>query len=244
MLFRSESGSEDGLATLHKQITVEQNLKAVEMLKNLGLHFEYGFMLFDPSSTFDSVRANLDFLRKIVGDGTAPGSFCRMVPYDGTPIKDELVRTGRFRGDICNPDYEFLDPRMDRFFHALNRMIHVSGWIHGMGALTPQLQYADTEIAVLENLFPPLPGLCEYKHAIQELTRNANQVLFTIVEETSYVYSDGRHNRWTPDAVRAECLVFQEKLRAERDAFVSRHQGILLEALAEQPAAEDAVVYA
>ncbi|HTU43796.1 MAG TPA: radical SAM protein [Bryobacteraceae bacterium] len=239
-----ESGSEDGLATLHKQITVEQNLKAVRMLKSLDLHFEYGFMLFDPSSTFDSVRANLDFLRKIVGDGTAPGSFCRMVPYDGTPIKDELVRTGRFRGDICNPDYEFLDPRMDRFFHALNRMIHVSGWIHGMGALTPQLQYADTEIAVLENLFPPLPGLREYKHTIQELTRSANQVLFTIVEDTSYVYSDGKRNRWTPEAVRTECLAFQERLQAERDAFVSRHQEILLEALGEQPAPADAVVYA
>ena len=35
-----------------------------------------------------------------------------MLPYDGTPIKDELVRTGRIRGDVCNPDYDFLDPRI------------------------------------------------------------------------------------------------------------------------------------
>src|SRR6202162_4545760 len=34
-----ESGSEEGLKTLHKQITVEQNLRAVRILKELGLRF-------------------------------------------------------------------------------------------------------------------------------------------------------------------------------------------------------------
>jgi hypothetical protein len=37
-----ESGSEEGLETLHKQITVEQNIKAVNTLKSVGLMFEYG----------------------------------------------------------------------------------------------------------------------------------------------------------------------------------------------------------
>jgi hypothetical protein len=41
-----ESGNEEGLKTLHKQITVDQNLRAVEILKEIGLVFEYGFMLF------------------------------------------------------------------------------------------------------------------------------------------------------------------------------------------------------
>src|SRR5436190_17626477 len=56
-----ESGSEQGLETLHKQINVEQNIRAVEILKSIGLMFEYGFMLLDPSSTFASVRENLSF---------------------------------------------------------------------------------------------------------------------------------------------------------------------------------------
>jgi anaerobic magnesium-protoporphyrin IX monomethyl ester cyclase len=42
-----ESGSEQGLETLHKQITVEQNLRAVNLLKSIGLMWEYGFMLLD-----------------------------------------------------------------------------------------------------------------------------------------------------------------------------------------------------
>ena len=35
-----------------------------------------------------------------------------MVPYDGTPIKDQLAAQGRLRGNVCNPDYDFLDPRI------------------------------------------------------------------------------------------------------------------------------------
>jgi anaerobic magnesium-protoporphyrin IX monomethyl ester cyclase len=105
-----ESGTEEGLKTLHKQITVEQNIRAVEILKQINARFEFGFMLLEPSSTFESVRANVRFLRTIVGDGSAAAGFGRMVPYDGTPIKDELERAGRLRGDVSKPDYDFLDP--------------------------------------------------------------------------------------------------------------------------------------
>ncbi len=228
-----ESGSEDGLTTLHKQITVEQNIRAVEILKSLGLLFEYGFMMFDPSSTFDSVRENLRFLRTIVGDGTAPASFCRMVPYDGTPIKDQLAREGRLHGDVNHPDYDFLDPRLDDFFQALNRMVHVSGWIHGIQALTPQLQYENSEVAVMERLFPPLPGLAEYKESLRGITMSANELLFRIVEDTSYVYSDDKAAKWTPEKVRKRCQTYVDRLVRDRDAFVLRNQGLLLKSLQE-----------
>lgn len=234
-----ESGSDDGLDVLHKQITVEENLRAVEILKGLGLGFEYGFMLFDPSTTFESVRSNLQFLRTIVGDGSAPASFCRMVPYDGTPIKDELARTGRLRGDVYNPDYNFLDHRVDTFFHALNRMVHVSGWIHGIEALTPQLQYAKSEVAVMEALFPPLPGFDEYKATLRGITRSANELLFQVVEDTSYVYSDGRPDLWTPEAVKKKCVTFQELLISERNDFVFRNQDIFMQALKEDSSAQE-----
>src|SRR5690349_8573418 len=120
-----ESGTDEGLKTLHKQITVEQNIRAVATLKGLGLLFDFGFMLLDPSSTFESVRVNVAFLREIVGDGSAAAVFCRMIPYDGTPIKDELAAAGRLRGDVCNPDYDFLDPRLSDFYDALRHIVDV-----------------------------------------------------------------------------------------------------------------------
>jgi anaerobic magnesium-protoporphyrin IX monomethyl ester cyclase len=148
-------------------------------------------MLLEPSSTFESVRANVRF-RTIVGDGSAAAGFGRMVPYDGTPIKDELERAGRLRGDVSKPDYDFLDPRLTDFYNEILRIVDVTGWTHGYGALSPALNFAWEEVAILEQLFPAVPGFDDYKQAVRNITAESNDVLLRIVEDTSYVFSDGR----------------------------------------------------
>jgi len=228
-----ESGTEEGLETLHKQITVEQNIRAVKLLKSIGLKFEYGFMLLDPSSTFESVRGNLNFLRTIVGDGCSPVTFCRMLPYDGTPIKDELVRTGRLRGDVCNPDYDFLDPRLAEFYQGLTTMVNITGWIHGLGAVTTQLTWAWNEVAVMERLFPALPGMADYKKSLRTITQRSNSLLLQVVEDLSYVFSDGKENPWDPLAVEARRERFLDEFLEMRNAFVFENQTTLLGALQE-----------
>lgn len=226
-----ESGTEEGLKTLHKQITVEQNLRAVEILKKLNLEFQFGFMLFEPSSTFESIRENLEFLRAIAGDGSVAVAFCRMIPYDGTPIKDELMRTGRLKGDICHPGYDFLDPRLDRFYHALTQVVDLRGWVHGYGSLSPQINIAWGEISILERLFPPLADMAEYKQALRELTKSSNEVLFRIVEDTARAFSDNVPNPWTRESLETECQRFQNRLLTMRNGFMLRHQDELLRAL-------------
>jgi len=236
-----ESGTEEGLKTLHKQITVEQNLRAVEILKKLDLAFQFGFMLFEPSSTFESIRGNLEFLRAIAGDGSVAVAFCRMIPYDGTPIKDELVRTGRLTGDICHPGYDFLDPRLDRFYYALTQVVDLRGWVHGYASLSPKINIAWSEIVVLERLFPALPDLMEYKHALRELTKASNDVLFQIVEDTARAFTDDIPNRWTKALLDIECTRFLDHLLELRDGFMLRHQDELLEALRRRPLVEGAL---
>jgi radical SAM superfamily enzyme YgiQ (UPF0313 family) len=226
-----ESGTEEGLQTLHKQITVEQNLRAVEILKTIGTRFEFGFMLLDPSSSFASVRANLQFLRRIVGDGSAAAGFGRMVPYDGTPIKDELARTGRLRGDVSKPDYDFLDPRLNDFYNALIGMVEVTGWTHGLGALSLALNFAWEEISILEQLFPAMPGFDEYRRAIQEVTSQSNLALIQIVEDISYVFSDGKENPYSVQELRSRSARFRDRLIATRDEYILRNQDLLLESL-------------
>ena len=174
-----ESGSEEGLETLHKQITVEQNYKAVNLLKSIGLMFEYGFMLLDPSSTFESIRENITFLRNILDDGCLPVTFCRMLPYHGTPIYDELVRTDRLRGDVCNPDYDFLDTRITEFYESLTNLVSLTGWIHGLKAVTSQLSWAWHEVATMERLFPALSGMDEYKEKLRTLFRRYQECMST-----------------------------------------------------------------
>jgi radical SAM superfamily enzyme YgiQ (UPF0313 family) len=226
-----ESGSDQGLKTLNKGITVDQNIRAVNLLKSIGLMWEYGFMLFDPSSTFESVRENLQFLRTILADGCLPVTFCRMLPYDGTPIKEELVRTGRLLGDVCNPDYDFLDPRLSKFYGGLTSMISLTGWIHGLEAVTLQLGCAWHEVATLERLFPPLLGMPRYKEVLRQITKGSNDLLLNVVEDLSYVYSDGRASQWDSTDVERRRTLVLETLRTERDAFVLGHQEMLLDAL-------------
>ncbi len=227
-----ESGTEEGLKVLNKEITVEQNLRAVRVLKDLGIMFEFGFMLLDPSSTFESVAANIDFLRTIVGDGSAGATFCKMLPYDGTPIKDELERTGRLRGDVCAPDYAFLDPRLEDFYQALSRILGVTGWIHGHKALSWQLNWAWHEVAVIERLFPDLPGMLGYKTVLRDIARDSNALLFAVVDELAAAHQGGGAFGRSADGLQQECEAFLARLLAERNAFIAAHQGVLREALA------------
>jgi len=233
-----ESGSEEGLKTLHKQVTVEQNIRAVEILKQVGLMFEFGFMLFDPSSTFESIRENVRFLRTIVGDGSAGAVFCRMLPYDGTPIKDDLERAGRLRGDVCNPSYDFLDPRLDAFYAELARTVDVTGWVHGYRALSPQLNWVWHEIAILDRLFPHLPGMPDYQQRVRAITRESNEMLFHVVEDLSRVYSDGAANMLSTPVLQAHCRRWIDDLVRERNEFVFQHEETLVGALREAAEAQ------
>jgi anaerobic magnesium-protoporphyrin IX monomethyl ester cyclase len=229
-----ESGSEDGLDTLNKNITVAQNIRAVEVLKSLGLVYEFGFMLFDPSTSFDSVRDNVAFLRQIAGDGSASAAFCRMLPYDGTPIKDELKAAGRLKGDVCDPDYDYLDPRVDDYFAALTGLLRLTGWIHGNPGLSPQLKFAWNEYGIMERLFPALSDIQAYKAALKAVTAASNEMLFQVIEDISYAITEGRPHGWTSARLRDEGARFIGQFREARDGFVLRNQSVFLEALAER----------
>lgn len=226
-----ESGSDKGLETLHKQITVAQNEAAVATMKELGLLFDFGFMMLDPSSTFESIEDNVAFLRRIVGDGSAPAEFCRMVPYDGTPIKDQLADEGRLRGDVLNPDYDFLDPRIERFFQSVNEALNTTGWIHGLRALSPQLKFAWNEVAVMEGFTPSLPGLGGYRDRLQRITRDSNETLMQVVDDLVAVCRDGAEQTFQPDDLATRCGVYVDKLLEERSSFVVANQDELLAAV-------------
>jgi anaerobic magnesium-protoporphyrin IX monomethyl ester cyclase len=226
-----ESGTEGGLDTLAKGITVEQNLAAVALVKELRLMLEFGFMMFDPSSTFESVRANVDFLRRIVGDGSAAAVFCRMLPYDGTPIKSQLEAEGRLRGDVVDPDYDFLDPRIGTLYEDISRLVHVAGWIHGYQALSPQINWAWNELAIMDRLFPALHGRVGYETELRAITRESNELLFGVVEELAVSHETGRSSTVSAGALQARAAAFLQRLQHRRDDFVLHNQDTLLETL-------------
>jgi radical SAM superfamily enzyme YgiQ (UPF0313 family) len=231
-----ESGSEQGLITLNKSLTVEQNIRAVDTLKELGILFDFGFMLLDPSSTFESILENVAFLRRIVGDGYMAAEFCRMIPYDGTPIKDQLAQQGRLRGDICNPDYDFLDPRLYDFYIAVNELLNITGWIHGLQALSPQLKYAWSEFAVIERLYPSVRDVQSYKQTLRKLTAASNEVLFQVVEDLVGSFVERRPPLYSKTELRDQCAEFVVELLDARNRYVLENKdGFLKDLGMEEP---------
>lgn len=215
-----ESGVESGLEILFKQMTVEQNLNAIATLKQLGIAYSYGFMLFDPSSNFESVRQNIGFLRRIVGDGSAPAVFSRMLPYGGTPIRDLLAREGRLRGDLTHPDYDFLDLRLNEYYRLLSDTVRP--WIHNQG-LSNQLSYAWDEIETFTRLTPDLHGTGAYRSALAKLTAQANERLFRLVEESSLAFERDDRSLLNPRDISAYCERTQAKLVDLRNVFVAHN---------------------
>jgi anaerobic magnesium-protoporphyrin IX monomethyl ester cyclase len=213
-----ESGVDSGLEILFKQMTIEQNIEAIRTLKKLEIVYSYGFMLFDPSSTFESVRQNVGFLRQIVGDGSAPAVFSRMLPYGGTPIRHQLAREGRLRGDLTHPDYDFLDTRLNEYHRRLSGALQP--WVHNRG-LSNQLSYAWDEVETFARLTPGLHGAHAYRRALTKLTAQANEKLFRLVEDSSLAFEQGDRSPLEPKGIAAFCERMATRLRDLRNDFVA-----------------------
>ncbi len=114
-----ESGDEDSLVHMNKRLKPDVHLRARDVLRGLGVSFDFGFMLMEPWSTVEMVRNNVRFLRAFVGEGDSPATFCRMLPYVGTASQRRLLDEGRFYETNLQADYSFLDPRLDVFYQWL-----------------------------------------------------------------------------------------------------------------------------
>lgn len=59
-----ESGSANVLKRYNKEISVQQNQEAIDIIRNLNIGLKMGFILFDEYSTIDELEENTEFLHK------------------------------------------------------------------------------------------------------------------------------------------------------------------------------------
>jgi radical SAM superfamily enzyme YgiQ (UPF0313 family) len=221
-----ESGTEQGLEVLNKEMSVAENLQAITILKALGIQVAYGFMLFDPSSTFDSIRENIGFLRQMTDDGLCATTFSRMLPYGGTPIRDALRKEGRLRGDVTHPDYDFLDLRLNEFHRRL--VPTVRPWIYKEG-LSYQLNYAWDELETIRRLAPAVKGVAEYRDELQRMTADSNDRLLLYVEECLNAFEVGDDSPLRSNAPQIYCREGGGRLLDTRNRFVAENVDLLME---------------
>lgn len=224
-----ESGNESGLKILNKQLAVNDNFSALNKLKELEIAIAYGFMLFDPSSTFDSLKTNIAFLRQICADGLLPVIACRMLPYAGTPIEKTLAQEGRLQNDPINPDYTFKEKNLNTYYNKLLKYIQYIS--QGTESLTTNLTWAWQEYWIMRRLFPPLMGLSEYKKFLQIVTQESNLFILDFFQESLIGYEFGQTKFPRFHEFKKRCQFISEGLLKERDRFVLNNQKFLLEAL-------------
>lgn len=116
-----ESGVDRILRLYTKGATVEKNLRAISILRDLDISLNLGFIMFDPRMTFDELLANYRFLidSKVV---TANALRSYLWPLYGTRIIQQLEDDGlvvsRTLGDL---KYRFRDPRVGKVFDTIQR---------------------------------------------------------------------------------------------------------------------------
>jgi radical SAM superfamily enzyme YgiQ (UPF0313 family) len=194
-----ESGSNQGLKTFKKGFDVDEGLHALSTLRKLGLRYEYGFMLFDPDSTLETIRESIEFLTKAFGDGGATVRFTKMFPYAGTPIARRLDREGRLRGDLVFPDYDFIDPRVGLLEVFISQAFHEA--FFGNYGVVRYLQEASFDCAILERFLADKYDTREYKKNIRKLTTRFNHsaldtmtMALRLMAESGYEEALGRWN--------------------------------------------------
>ncbi|HUR82169.1 MAG TPA: radical SAM protein [Thermoanaerobaculia bacterium] len=172
-----ESGDPDALKTLNKMITPEVHHRAGQVLRKLGISFDFGFMLLQPWSTFEQVRNNLTFLREFCDGGYTVAGFCRTLPYVGTPMEKKMREEGRLTGPALEADYTFLDPRLDALWDF--SLVAFSGRNYGKEATWDRLRTVLFEA----RLDYPRERDLDFLASAQRLAATSNRLLLDIAEE-------------------------------------------------------------
>jgi hypothetical protein len=108
-----ESGSPRQLRRYCKGATVEENLQAMQIMREIGLDVEVGFIFFDPLANLDDLEQNLDFISKTGLYKTSSRLFGSLrvqscTPYYRVAQKRDLV--GKLCSDTLIHDSRFQDP--------------------------------------------------------------------------------------------------------------------------------------
>lgn len=133
VLLGIESGVPRALQFFKKATTVDINKRALDVVNRLGLELGVGFILFDPFTTPEEVRENLDFLRQagLLDDiNVLHRLYNALRVFPGTPVARTLGEAGLLAP--CNAvgledfpigyTFRFVDPRARLLYDFAERI--------------------------------------------------------------------------------------------------------------------------
>lgn len=117
-----ENGSNTALKRMNKSASLEDNKRALDILKKHGIYVQAGFILFDDNTTFEELKENYEFLREYDWIITK-GIFSEMFAADGTLYTEKLKKEDKIvKSDVYdNNKYDIVDPKVKLTYNALKR---------------------------------------------------------------------------------------------------------------------------
>jgi radical SAM superfamily enzyme YgiQ (UPF0313 family) len=209
-----EDGTDEGLYKMNKKIRVSEIKHGIKTLKSLDIGFDYGFMLFQPDSTFESISVNLDFLRSICGDGYTPLSFLKMMPHFATKIEAILKAQDRLILRDGLQDYKFLSRELDDLHSFVfdvfedwlldpKGFLNISKWVRNyISVFSFYNSYSRRIDVISENLI--------------NLNAEANHFFLQSMSELLTVFKSSNYNGTGNKLLKP----YRDSIRARHDAFV------------------------
>ena len=187
-----EDGTDEGLKKMNKKIRVSEINHGIKTLKNLGLGFDYGFMLFQPDSTFESICVNLDFLGSICGDGYTPLTFLKMMPHFATRVEQELIKQERIIVKSGIPDYNFLSKELNDF-HDFVFAVFKDWLLHPDGFLNTT-RWVRNYISVYSFFNEYSKRISHLSLNLLELNAEANNFFLDMLNKLIELFKSGSYN--------------------------------------------------
>jgi len=125
-----ESGSQTFLDRYHKETTISKNEVAINILRKLSINFEPGFIMFEPYSTIEDLKQNINFIKKnnlhLINYATSNPLLNPMNLYDDEFHK-ELINYSK--ENVVNNDYSIpyslIDDKVQEIFINVKKMNNI-----------------------------------------------------------------------------------------------------------------------
>jgi anaerobic magnesium-protoporphyrin IX monomethyl ester cyclase len=212
-----DDGTDRGLSLLNKQMSIAESLSGIQILKNLSINFDYGFMLFQPSSTFSTVNENLQFLSLLCEDGGTPIVFLRLIPYFGTKIERDLEREGRLKGEPGFKSYDFYELSLNHYFDSVIDLF--GDWLYHADGLVNVQKWARNYVAVYLNFHESTSEIYSLYSDIKAITTESNLYLLEMLKRLSGMFQASPPGFGTEDNIIKQ---YRKEVKEKHDEFIGQ----------------------
>ena len=189
-----EDGTDTGLKRMNKQMSVADSIIGINTLKKLEIGFDFGYILFQPVTTFRSLKENIGFLRHVCSDGYTPSTFLKLVPFYDTRVEKELADEGRLRISDFGMDYDFIEEGMGEYYNFVTECFN--DWRDKPDGVENISKWARNYFSVYSHFFDIQPEVTALENNFRRLVSESNTFMLDTMSELALIFETNQLNMY------------------------------------------------